>query len=249
MDPGVWVVVGLSSNDRRAAFHVSRWLHVELGKPIIPVHPKAETVHGAQGYASLADIPDQDVKVIDCFVELRARRRRRRRCHRAPRPPPDRRGLAPGGRRRHPGRRPGPGRRSRRRHGHLSQARVAQGAQRGHAALTTPGRRSRPLQASSPSTAFGRGAKVNVPASGRCRRSPGAALAQRGTLGVGLVAQAVLERGHRGPQPRAPARPRPDARIRTASSPALRAPPIDTVATGTPAGICTIDSSESIPSR
>ena len=37
--------------------------------------------------------------------------------------------------------------------------------------------------------------------------------------------------------------------MRTASSPALRAPPIDTVATGTPAGICTIDSSESMPSR
>src|SRR6478609_7295150 len=34
------------------------------------------------------------------------------------------------------------------------------------------------------------------------------------------------------------------ARMRTASSPALRALPIDTVATGTPAGICTIDSSE-----
>ena len=29
----------------------------------------------------------------------------------------------------------------------------------------------------------------------------------------------------------------------------MRAPPIATVATGTPAGICTIDSSESSPSR
>ena len=36
--------------------------------------------------------------------------------------------------------------------------------------------------------------------------------------------------------------------MRTASSPALRAPPIYTHATGTPAGICTIDSSESRPS-
>ena len=68
MDPGIWVVVGLSTNRDRAAYGVSRWLHVELGKTIIPVHPKAETVHGAQGYASIADIPDQDVKVIDCFV-------------------------------------------------------------------------------------------------------------------------------------------------------------------------------------
>ena len=37
--------------------------------------------------------------------------------------------------------------------------------------------------------------------------------------------------------------------MRTASRPALRAPPIDTVATGTPAGIWTIESNESIPSR
>ena len=37
--------------------------------------------------------------------------------------------------------------------------------------------------------------------------------------------------------------------MRTASSPAFRAPPIETVATGTPAGICTMDSSESMPSR
>lgn len=68
MDPGIWVVVGLSNNQHRPAWGVSRWLTYELGKPIIPVHPKAETVHGAQGYASLADIPDQDLKVVDCFV-------------------------------------------------------------------------------------------------------------------------------------------------------------------------------------
>ena len=68
MDPGIWVVVGLSQNRERAAYRISQWLNIELGKPIIPVHPRAETVHGVQGYASLADIPDQDVKVIDCFV-------------------------------------------------------------------------------------------------------------------------------------------------------------------------------------
>ena len=39
------------------------------------------------------------------------------------------------------------------------------------------------------------------------------------------------------------------ARMRTASRPALRALPTATVATGTPAGICTIESSESMPSR
>ncbi len=68
VDPGVWAVVGLSSNRSRPAWDVARWLAVELGKPIIPVHPRAEEVHGAQGYASLADIPDQDLKVVDCFV-------------------------------------------------------------------------------------------------------------------------------------------------------------------------------------
>jgi uncharacterized protein len=68
-DPGIWVVVGLSPNRDRPAFDVSRWLKVELGKGIIPVHPSAQTVHGERGYASIADIPDgTDIKVVDCFV-------------------------------------------------------------------------------------------------------------------------------------------------------------------------------------
>ncbi|NNM46417.1 CoA-binding protein [Knoellia koreensis] len=69
IDPGIWVVVGLSSNRERTAYDISRWLKMELGKGLIPVHPKAETVHGEKGYASLADIPDgTDIKVVDCFV-------------------------------------------------------------------------------------------------------------------------------------------------------------------------------------
>ncbi|MFL6175842.1 MAG: CoA-binding protein [Ornithinibacter sp.] len=71
MDPGVWVVVGLSGNKDRTAYRVSRWMHIELGTPIIAVHPKAEAVHGGPGYASLDDIPDQDIKVVDCFVNSR----------------------------------------------------------------------------------------------------------------------------------------------------------------------------------
>ena len=68
-DPGIWVVVGLSSNQAREAYGVARWLKVEQGKGLIPVHPKAETVHGERGYATLSDIPDGvDVKVVDCFV-------------------------------------------------------------------------------------------------------------------------------------------------------------------------------------
>ena len=61
-----WAVVGLSSNRRRAAYGVAEVLQ-RYGKRIVPVHPKAETVHGEQGYASLAEIPF-DVDVVDVFV-------------------------------------------------------------------------------------------------------------------------------------------------------------------------------------
>ncbi|MER7565041.1 CoA-binding protein [Streptomyces sp. NPDC048523] len=61
-----WAVVGLSSNQRRAAYGVAAVLQ-RYGKRIVPVHPKAETVHGERGYASLADIPF-DVDVVDVFL-------------------------------------------------------------------------------------------------------------------------------------------------------------------------------------
>ncbi|MFF1303568.1 CoA-binding protein [Streptomyces sp. NPDC058307] len=61
-----WAVVGLSSNQRRAAYGVAAVLQ-RYGKRIVPVHPKAETVHGERGYASLADIPFE-VDVVDVFV-------------------------------------------------------------------------------------------------------------------------------------------------------------------------------------
>ncbi|MEU6610627.1 CoA-binding protein [Streptomyces shenzhenensis] len=61
-----WAVVGLSSNRRRAAYAVAEVLQ-RFGKRVIPVHPKAETVHGERGYASLADIPFE-VDVVDVFV-------------------------------------------------------------------------------------------------------------------------------------------------------------------------------------
>ncbi|TDE88013.1 CoA-binding protein [Occultella glacieicola] len=65
--PGRWAVVGLSSNTARAAYGVSRYLQRVLGQRIVPVHPKAETVHGEPGYARLADIPG-DIDVVDVFV-------------------------------------------------------------------------------------------------------------------------------------------------------------------------------------
>lgn len=61
-----WAVVGLSSNRQRAAYRVAEVLQ-RFGKRIVPVHPKAETVHGERGYAHLADIPFE-VDVVDVFV-------------------------------------------------------------------------------------------------------------------------------------------------------------------------------------
>ncbi|CAL9596673.1 MULTISPECIES: CoA-binding protein [Streptomyces] len=61
-----WAVVGLSSNRGRAAWGVAAALQ-RFGKRIVPVHPKAETVHGERGYASLAEIPFP-VDVVDVFV-------------------------------------------------------------------------------------------------------------------------------------------------------------------------------------
>ena len=61
-----WAVVGLSSNRGRAAYGVAQVLQ-RFGKRIVPVHPKAETVHGEQGYASLSEIPFE-VDVVDVFV-------------------------------------------------------------------------------------------------------------------------------------------------------------------------------------
>lgn len=61
-----WAVVGLSTNERRPAYGVAEVLQ-RYGKRVVPVHPKAETVHGEKGYASLAEIPF-DVDVVDVFV-------------------------------------------------------------------------------------------------------------------------------------------------------------------------------------
>lgn len=61
-----WAVVGLSSNQARAAWDVAEFLQ-RKGKRIVPVHPHAESVHGEQGYATLSDIPFP-VDVVDCFV-------------------------------------------------------------------------------------------------------------------------------------------------------------------------------------
>ncbi|AEW92773.1 MULTISPECIES: CoA-binding protein [Streptomycetaceae] len=64
-----WAVVGLSANRDRAAYGVAEVLR-RHGKRVVPVHPRAETVHGEQGYPSLAAIPFP-VDVVDVFVNSR----------------------------------------------------------------------------------------------------------------------------------------------------------------------------------
>jgi predicted CoA-binding protein len=67
-NPGTWAVVGLSGNTSRTAYGVSRFLQ-DQGHRLVPVHPRAETVHGETGYRRLADVPDgTTVDVVDFFV-------------------------------------------------------------------------------------------------------------------------------------------------------------------------------------
>jgi predicted CoA-binding protein len=67
--PATWAVVGLSTNRARAAYSVAQFLKVELGMRVVPIHPRAETVLGSTGYATLADVPEgTPIHVVDCFV-------------------------------------------------------------------------------------------------------------------------------------------------------------------------------------
>ena len=69
LESRIWFVVGLGNNPDRAAYGVASVLQAH-GKRIVPIYPRAEVVHGEQGYATIADavaavgIPD----VVDVFV-------------------------------------------------------------------------------------------------------------------------------------------------------------------------------------
>lgn len=65
-EPGRWAVVGLSDNPARVAYSIASYLQ-GTGMEIVPVHPKAQTVHGARGYPTLADVPGP-IDVVDVFV-------------------------------------------------------------------------------------------------------------------------------------------------------------------------------------
>ena len=61
-----WAVVGLGNNPERAAFGVAKLLQ-DKGHRIIPVYPRADTVHGEVGYKTLFEVPNA-IDVVDCFV-------------------------------------------------------------------------------------------------------------------------------------------------------------------------------------
>ena len=67
---GRWAVVGLSTNQWRAAYDTSLFIRDRLGMEIIPVNLPGDPVHGETGYRTLADIPasKHPVDVVDCFV-------------------------------------------------------------------------------------------------------------------------------------------------------------------------------------
>ncbi|MBB0231371.1 CoA-binding protein [Streptomyces calidiresistens] len=65
-----WAVVGLSNNRGRAAHGVAALLQ-RMGKRVVPVHPRAETVLGEQGWPSLREVPFP-VDVVDVFVRSEA---------------------------------------------------------------------------------------------------------------------------------------------------------------------------------
>jgi predicted CoA-binding protein len=65
----VWAVVGLGQDQTKPAFGVAKILQ-NHGKKIIPIHPRAEEVHGEKGYKTLAEaIADgHEIDIVDCFV-------------------------------------------------------------------------------------------------------------------------------------------------------------------------------------
>ena len=67
---GRWAIVGLTTNEWRAAYDTSLFIRDRLGMEIIPVNLPGDSVHGETGYRSLADIPaeKQPIDVVDCFV-------------------------------------------------------------------------------------------------------------------------------------------------------------------------------------
>lgn len=64
-----WFVVGLGNDPTRVAFEVAGELQ-RRGKRIVPIHPRAEVVHGEQGYRTIAEAREAvgTPDVVDVFV-------------------------------------------------------------------------------------------------------------------------------------------------------------------------------------
>lgn len=65
LDRETWAVVGLGNNPDRVAYRIAALLK-ERGKRIVPIHPSAASVHGEQGYRTLAEVPFE-IDVVDVF--------------------------------------------------------------------------------------------------------------------------------------------------------------------------------------
>ncbi|ALV43821.1 CoA-binding protein [Pseudarthrobacter sulfonivorans] len=67
---GRWAIVGLTTNEWRAAYDTSLFIRDRLGMEIIPVNLPGDPVHGETGYRTLGEIPSekQPLDVVDCFV-------------------------------------------------------------------------------------------------------------------------------------------------------------------------------------
>lgn len=67
---GRWAIVGLTTNEWRAAYDTSLFIRDRMGMEIIPVNLPGDAVHGETGYRSLGDIPAEKrpIDVVDCFV-------------------------------------------------------------------------------------------------------------------------------------------------------------------------------------
>lgn len=65
----LWFVVGLGGNPERAAYRVARFVQ-SIGKQIVPIHPRAETVLGEPGFTSLGAAAQEygAPDVVDVFV-------------------------------------------------------------------------------------------------------------------------------------------------------------------------------------
>jgi uncharacterized protein len=64
-----WFIVGLGDNPERDAYSIARLLQTR-GKRIVPIHPRAEVVHGEQGYATITEAAEAvgAPDVVDLFV-------------------------------------------------------------------------------------------------------------------------------------------------------------------------------------